>query len=155
MSWSDFLYNMSNINAIAGSIAGYASDRNYGASPFEASVNLGLNTAYGLVRNAGAKDIYDKTGSILGYAATTAAGYGSPEANLYGTMGLFGSALLSSPGGLFSSGGHHHHCAPLVSSTRYSYSEMFYGPYPTGYGLGPGGCYRRERFILGPAGWRC
>ena len=43
----------------------------------------------------------ENTGSYLGYAINSAAGYGSSEANAKGTSALIGASLLTSPFGIF------------------------------------------------------
>ena len=43
------------------------------------------------------KDIQQTTGSYLGYAVNSAAGYGNPVSNYNGTVGTLNAALLTSP----------------------------------------------------------
>ena len=88
MSLDNLIYGLSNVNAIMGSALGYSRDKSSGVSTEGAFANFGMNVANGLMRNTVAKGIQENSGSYLGYAINSTAGYGSPEANSKGTVGL-------------------------------------------------------------------
>ena len=101
MSLDNLIYGLSNVNATMGSALGYSRDKSSGVSTEGAFANFGMNVANGLMRNTVAKGIQENSGSYLGYAINSTAGYGSPEANSKGTVGLLGASLLTSPYGIF------------------------------------------------------
>ncbi|MFQ8625014.1 MAG: hypothetical protein ACLSA2_00255 [Candidatus Gastranaerophilaceae bacterium] len=104
MGLDNAIYALSNVNALMGSTLGYVDAKNRGANTGDALMGFGLNVMNGAIRNEAAKDIRDRTGSYLGYAVNSAAGYGTPEANYRGTMGLIGASMLTSPFGIFGCG---------------------------------------------------
>ena len=131
MSIDSLIYGLSNVNAIMGSALGYSRDKSDGLSTGGALANFGMNVTSGLMRNSVAKNIQENSGSYLGYAVNSAAGYGSPEANNKATMGLLGASMLTSPYGIFG----------IMS------------PYSTLYGCGPyGNGYWNSGFFGGRCG---
>ena len=95
MGIEDTVYALSNINAILGSTQGYFNDKKTGAPTGYAMSNFGYNVLNGAMRNAASRDIQQTTGSYLGYAVNNAAGYGSPQANMFGMQGTMGALMMS------------------------------------------------------------
>ena len=138
MSIDRLMYGLSNVNAIMGSALGYSRDKSDGLSTGGALANFGMNVTSGLMRNSVAKNIQENSGSYLGYAVNSAAGYGNPEANNKATMGLLGASMLTSPYGIFG----------IMSP----YSTLYgCGPYGNGYwnsGFFGGGCGCNSLFMF-------
>ena len=138
MSIDSLIYGLSNVNAIMGLALGYSRDKSDGLSTGGALANFGMNVTSGLMRNSVAKNIQENSGSYLGYAVNSAAGYGSPEANNKATMGLLGASMLTSPYGIFG----------IMSP----YSTLYgCGPYGNGYwnsGFFGGGCGCNSLFMF-------
>lgn len=138
MGLDNLIYGLSNVNAIMGSALGYSRDKSDGMSTGGALANFGMNVANGLVRNSAAQNIWENTGSYLGYSINSSAGYGNAAANAKGTTGLLGATLLTSPYGLFG----------MMSP----YSTLYgCGPYGNGYwnsGFFGGGCGCNSPFMF-------
>ena len=150
MSFDNTIYALSNINAILGSTAGYINDKKSGTGTSDAIRNFGYNVMHGAFRNAASRDIQQYTGSYLGYAMNSIAGYGDPVANHKGSIGTMTVAMLSSPFGLFG-------CNPyLMTSSLYGCGPMGGGYFYNGFF--PGRC---NSFGLGipslfsPMGFYC
>lgn len=152
MGLDNAIYALSNANALMGSALGYVDAKNRGANTGDALMGFGFNVMNGAIRNEAAKDIRDRSGSYLGYAVNSAAGYGTPEANYRGTMGLIGASMLTSPFGIFGCG-----------YSPYMMPSMIYGG-----GMGMwggsffgGGCGCNNAFmfggptLFGPRGFWC
>lgn len=123
---------LANFNAVTGSFLNYNEETKKGVSTVDALSNLSWNIAGGLLRNQASKAIADTTGSYLGYAINSNAGYGTAEANEKGTAGTILAAQLSSPWGMF--GG-----IPYMTS--------YYGgamPYAMPFGIVGGGCHHHR-----------
>ena len=105
---------LSNVNALLGSTAGFATARQNGVPAGEALTDFGFNIMNGVIRNEAAEDIRRRSGSYLGYAVNSLAGYGNPAANYKGTVGLIGASMLTSPFGIFGCG-----FSPYMTSTIY------------------------------------
>lgn len=138
MGIDSLIYGLSNVNAIMGSALGYSRDKSDGLSTGGALANFGMNVTSGLMRNSVAKNIQENSGSYLGYAVNSTAGYGSPEANNKATMGLLGASVLTSPYGIFG----------MMSP----YSTLYgCGPYGNGYWNSGffGGCGCNSPFMFG------
>lgn len=137
MSIDSAIYALSNFNALAGSALGAVDAKNQGASAGSALMGFGFNVMNGALRNEAAREIQHHTGSYLGYAINSAAGYGNPVANARGTMGLIGASMLTSPFGIFGCGFN-----PYMTST-------IYGCGPFGGGFFGGGCGCGTGFMFG------
>ena len=137
MSIDNAIHALSNFNAVMGSFAGYADARNQGVPASDAMIDFGLNVMNGTIRNAAARDIQQRSGSYLGYAVNSIAGYGNPEANARGTVGLIGASMLTSPFGIFGCGFN-----PYMTSS-------IYGCGPFGGGFFGGGCGCGTGFMFG------
>lgn len=136
MSIDNLIYNLSNVNAIMGSAFGYVQDKDSGTCTRDAISNFGMNVTNGLFRNYAAKNIQENSGSYLGYAINSAAGYGNAAANVNGTSALLGATLLTSPYGIFGA---------------MPYSSIYgCGPYGNGFwngGFFGGGCCCKSPFM--------
>ena len=119
MGLNDAIYALSNINALMSSTMNYIDARNNGVPANYALSNMGYSIMNGALRNEVSREIQQHTGSYLGYAVNSVAGYGNPVANYNGTMGTIGAAMLS--GGIFG-------CSPWMTSSLYGC-----GPYGGGY----------------------
>jgi hypothetical protein len=97
MSLENVVYAMSNINALAQSGASYINQRQTGVPADYALQDFSYNVFNGAMRNGMAHQIYQGTGSSLGHLVNIFHGYGNPEANYGGTVGLMGAAMLTSP----------------------------------------------------------
>lgn len=138
MSLDNAVYAMSNINAILGSTLGYMNAKQNGVPVGNALSDMGFNIMNGALRNAASRDIQQTTGSYLGYAVNSAAGYGNPVANYQGTVGTMGAMMLS---------------MPLFTSSLYGC-----GPYGYGYwnhGFFGGGCCNNAFMFGGPSMFGC
>lgn len=101
---------LSNVNAVLGSGVTYQQRLQNGEDVGAATTEFGMNILSGAMRNAVARDIYQTTGSNLGYLVNNMAGYGTAEANNKGTAGLMATSLFTSAmspwgygcGGIFS-----------------------------------------------------
>ncbi len=149
MSLDNAIHALSNVNALLGSTAGFATARQNGVPAGEALTDFGFNIMNGVIRNEAAEDIRRRSGSYLGYAVNSLAGYGNPAANYKGTVGLIGASMLTSPFGIFGCG-----FSPYMTST-------IYGCGPFGGGFFGGGCGCSNPFlfggptIFGPRGFLC
>ena len=125
MSLAKLNYTLSNINAVLGSGVSYIYDKQQGDKSGAAEVNLGLNLANGLARNCIAEGIRRDTGSYMGYAVNSLAGYGDATSNAQGMVGLMGASILTNP---FAYGGF---CGPSVFGCAYTpvMPMMTYGGY--------------------------
>lgn len=148
MSIDNTIYALSNINAILGSATGLLNDQRNGVPIGNAVSNMGYNLMNGVFRNEMSREIQQSTGSYLGYAINSAAGYGSPQANYQGTVGTINAAMLTSPFGIFD-------CNPFMTSAIYGC-----GPFGGSF-MGGGFPYGCNRFGLGmpsffsPMGFYC
>lgn len=97
MSLGKLNYVLSNVNAVLGSGVNYIYDKQQGDKSGAAEVNFGMNVVNGLARNAVAEGIRRDTGSYLGYAVNSLAGYGDATSNAQGMVGLMGASLLTNP----------------------------------------------------------
>lgn len=101
-------YILSNVNALLGSTVGAINDHNNGVDPGTTTMNFGLNVMNGTVRNAVAYDMYQRTGTNLGFMINGMAGYGNQEANVKGSTALMGASIMNSMfnpfGGCFGGG---------------------------------------------------
>ncbi len=132
MSLSNAIYALSNINALGGSLLGYSEAKSNGASTGEALTDFGFNVMNGAIRNVWARDIQQHTGSYLGYAVNSAAGYGNPQSNALGTLGLVNATMITSPFGIFG-------CNPFMTSMIYNpFGGSFFG----------GGCCCNNNFMF-------
>ena len=139
MGLDNTIYAMSNINAILGSTLGYVNAKQNGVPTGYALSDMGYNLMNGAIRNAVSRDIQQHTGSYLGYAVNSLAGYGNPVANYKGTIGTIGAALLSSPP-----------CNPFfMTSALYGCGPMGTGYWNTGF-FG-GSCCNPLGFGFGPS----
>ena len=137
MGLDNTIYALSNINAILGSTVGYINDKQNGVPTGYALSNFGNNIFNGVFRNAVSRDIRQTTGSYLGYAVNSAAGYGNPVSNYNGTVGTLNAALLTSPFACCSFNPY------MMASSIYSCNPFNYGFFGSGmfggynsYGLG-------------------
>ncbi len=96
MGLNNTIQALSNINALLGSTVGFINDRQDNMPLGYALSNMSYNIMNGTLRNAMSQDIWHNTGSYVGYAINNAAGYGSPEANYFGTVGTINAAMMSS-----------------------------------------------------------
>lgn len=138
MSLDNAVYAMSNINALLSSTLGYVNAKQNGVPTGYALSDMGYNIMNGALRNAASRDIQQTTGSYLGYAVNSAAGYGNPVANYQGTVGTMGALMLSTP---------------LFTSSLYGC-----GPYGYGYwnsGFFGNGCYNNAFMFGGPSMFGC
>ena len=139
MSIDNTIYALSNINAIMGSALGYSRAKQNGVDSASALTDFGLNVASGAIRNEAARDIQRNSGSYIGYAINSAAGYGDLESNSRAINGLIGASILTSPFGIFGN--------PFMTSALYGC-----GPYGGGFwnsGFFGGGCGCGNRFMFG------
>lgn len=104
MSLDSAIYALSNVNAILGSANGYVRDTQNGVSPGAALSNMGFNILNGAIRNEASREILNRSGSYMGYAVNSIAGYGDPVANYQGTVGTMTAAMLTQPFGIFGNG---------------------------------------------------
>ena len=148
MSIDNAIHALSNFNAVMGSFNSFTDAKNRGVPAGDAMIDFGLNVMNGTIRNAAARDIQQRSGSYLGYAVNSLAGYGNPEANARGTMGLIGASMLTSPFGIFGYGYN-----PFMTSTIYGYSP-FGGGYFGGCGCNSGFMFGGPTFF-GPRGFLC
>lgn len=148
MGLDNTLYTLSNVNALLGSAVGFADAKKNGASTGDALMDFGFNIMNGAIRNEAARDIRQNTGSYLGYAVNSAAGYGNPVANAKGTMGLIGASMITSPFGIFGCGFN-----PYMTSTIYGCGP-FGGGFFGGCGCGPGFMFGGPSFF-GVRGFLC
>lgn len=133
MSIDNTIYALSNINALLGSTLNYIDNRQNGMSQSAAISDLGYNIAYGGLRNMASRDIFQNSGSYLGYMVNSNAGYGNPVSNYQGAMGTIGAMMLTTPWNVFGC------CNPYMTSSIYGC-----GPYGIGYfngGFFNRGCY--------------
>ena len=137
MSIDNAIHALSNFNAVMGSVNSMVDAKNNGVPTSDALIDFGFNVTNGVLRNAAAQDIQQRSGSYLGYAINSAAGYGNPVANAQGTMGLIGASMLTSPFGIFGCGFN-----PYMTST-------IYGCGPFGGGFFGGGCGCGSGFMFG------
>lgn len=149
MGLDNTLYTLSNVNAILGSAVGFADARNNGVPVGDALMDFGFNVMNGAIRNEAARDIRRHTGSYLGYAVNSAAGYGNPVANAQGTMGLIGASMVTSPFGIFGCGFN-----PYMTSSIYGCGPFGGGFFGGGCGCGPGFMFGGPSFF-GVRGFWC
>lgn len=97
MSLDNTIYTLSNINNLLGGTLGYVNDKQSGMSTGYALSNAGFNIMNGAIRNMASKDIQEATGSYIGYAVNSLAGYGNPFANAVGTVGTMNALAISTP----------------------------------------------------------
>lgn len=133
MGLDNTIYALSNMNAILGSTLGYVNDKQSGVSTGNALSNFGTNIMNGAFRNAVSRDIQQTSGSYLGYAVNSAAGYGNPVSNYQGTVGTIGAAMLTSPFGIFG-------CNPYMMTSSIYGCGPFGGGYLGGGMFGGCGC---------------
>lgn len=88
-------FALSNVNMLLSSGLNYVQDKQAGDTSGAAEMNLGGNLINGAVRNTIAYDMRRTYGSNLGFLVNNLAGYGTPEANAKGTMGLMGASLFT------------------------------------------------------------
>lgn len=123
---------MSNANAVMGSALGAAEDKAYGESTGTTIMNFGMNVANGAVRNQVAYNMRRNTGSNLGFMINNMAGYGYPEANARGTMGLMGASIMTSMMGPWGGG---YGCGPMMGG-MWGGSPFYGGGFGGGFGGG-------------------
>ncbi len=131
MSLDNAIYALSNFNALMGSTMGMVNARNNGVPAGTALMDFGYNIMNGALRNEASREIQRHTGSYLGYAVNSAAGYGNPVSNYYGTVGTMNAAMLSSPFGIFG-------CSPFMTSSIYGCGPFGGGFFNPGFGCGFG-----------------
>lgn len=148
MSLDNAIYALSNVNALMGSTMGLIDARNNGVPTGDALMNFGYSVMNGALRNEASREIQRHTGSYLGYAVNSMAGYGNPVSNYVGTVGTIGAAMVSSPFGIFG-------CNPFMTSTIYGcgpFGGGFFGFTP---GFRPFGCGLGIPSFFGPCGFYC
>ena len=148
MSLDNAIHALSNFNAVMGSFNSMVDAKNNGVPTSDALIDFGFNVSNGVLRNAAARDIHNRSGSYLGYAINSAAGYGNPISNTNATIGLIGASMLTSPFGIFGYGFN-----PYMTSSIYGCSP-FGGGFFGGCGWGPGFTFGGPSFF-GPRGFIC
>ncbi len=148
MGIENAIYALSNVNALMGSTLGMVEAKNNGASTGEALMGFGASVMNGVARNEVSRQIQRHTGSYLGYAVNSMAGYGDPLSNYAGTIGTLGAAMVSQPFGIFG-------CSPYMTSTIYGCGPFGGGFYSFTPGFRPFGCGLGVPSFFGPCGFLC
>ncbi len=148
MSLDNAIYALSNVNALMGSTLGMVNARNNGVPADAALMDFGFNVMNGALRNEASREIQRHTGSYLGYAVNSIAGYGNPVSNYAGTVGTIGAAMISSPFGIFG-------CSPFMTSTIYGCGPFGGGFFGFNPGFSPFGCGLGMPSFFSPFGFYC
>ncbi len=148
MSLDNAIYALSNFNALMGSTVGLINAKNDGVSTGDALMNFGYNVMNGALRNEASREIQRHTGSYLGYAVNSMAGYGNPVSNYTGTVGTIGAAMVSSPFGIFG-------CNPFMTSSIYGCGPFGGGFFGFSPGFGPFGYGLGMPSFFSPCGFYC
>ena len=73
MGLDNAIYAISTVNTLLGNALNYNNAVQNGTPRSDALMNLGMNTATGVMRNAVARNIQENTGSYIGYAINSMA----------------------------------------------------------------------------------
>lgn len=139
MGLDNAIYAISTVNTFLGNALNYNNAVQNGTPRSDALMNLGMNTATGVMRNAVARNIQENTGSYIGYAINSMANKTGNETAA--TNALMMASIMSSPQMMYG-------CNPFVTSSIYGC-----GPYGRGFvGNYFGGCCCGTPFMFaGPS----
>lgn len=126
MGFAENMRILSNINCGLASFNTMMEQRSNGVNYTTTGLTLGQNLSNGIIRNEMAYDM-QKHGNPVGNLVNMYAGYGTPEANTAGTLGMM-SAYMCNPWGFFNSPLCSYMCGPM-SMTPYMSMGMpgYYG----------------------------
>lgn len=123
MGLDNAIYAMSTVNTLLGNVFNYNDAVKNGTAKSDALMNLGMNTATGIMQNAVARNIQENTGSYIGYALTS---MGNKTGNtVAATNALMLASIMSSPQMMYG-------CNPFMTSSIYGcgpYGRGFVGNY--------------------------
>ncbi|MBD5402717.1 hypothetical protein HDR58_07965 [bacterium] len=89
-SYANTIRTWSNINCGLASGVSFLEQKNQGVNTWDALTNLSINLGNGIMRNEVAYEM-QRFGNPLGNYVNSFAGYGTPQANITGTLGLMSS----------------------------------------------------------------